>query len=141
MLEATERPRNKPLSFRSSVRNPTPRPIDWRGPRREIGSPSIEIAPHSTARAPNTASATSVRPEPTIPAIATISPSRTLKAHVLDPIAGARPVDRQHHLAFESASRDVAPENLFEPTPDHHVDHAVAGQRANRMRADQLPVL
>ena len=84
----------RPSSLRSSVMKPMPALIPARGPR-PTGLPSTSTVPALALSAPNSARASSVRPEPWSPARPTISPARTSietssRTAVLTPAARSR---------------------------------------------------
>jgi hypothetical protein len=66
-----------PCNFRSSGRYPMPSLIASAGSRGAIGRPCSAIVPRSGRNAPNAASATALRPDPTSPYIPVTWPAGT----------------------------------------------------------------
>ena len=77
MFSCTLSGRNSPLIFRSSVRNAIPRSIAAAGESMSTGTPSMRMSPDVARLRPKIVSASSVRLDPTSPAMPRISPART----------------------------------------------------------------
>ena len=75
---------------------------------------------------PKMARATSLRPAPTSPASATISPGPHRERDVGEHALAGQPVDLEHHLARASASASGEP--LRQLPADHRPDQVVRGQ-------------
>ena len=104
-----------------------------------VGSalPPISTDPASQRSIPKIARATSVRPAPTSPASATISPLRTVERHVGEDALAREPVDLEHDRP--RLGRDLR-EQRVHVAADHRPDHRLRRQLLDRLRQDVAAV-